>query len=205
MAESFRPSHLLMWFGSWLLAGVLIGCGDVARGPYQSTGEAERDTIKADALYRETLPILDSDKAEAEQKLRQVLGFDLYHGAAHNNLGVLLLEQGKLYDAAEEFEWARKLLPGNPEPRTNLAIVLTRAGKHHDAIGAAKGALEVQPGNLHAMQTLAYVQIRENLVEKQTKQLLESIILRSDEPIWQEWAKRSATELLEYESCQERD
>ena len=194
MADILRRPLLMTVLCCALLA--TAGCGGVARGPYLSTGEAERDTAKAGELYREALPILDSDKVQAEALLRQVLSFDLYHGAAHNNLGVLLLEQGKLYDAAEEFEWARKLLPGNPEPRVNLAVVLTRAGKYQDAIGAAKGALEVQPGNLHAMQTLAYVQIREDLHDAQTKQLLDDISLRATDALWTEWARRQLS-LLE--------
>lgn len=187
----------MTWWLIALLGVMFCGCGTVARGPYQSTAEAERDVVRAEALYRDAVVELDTDKPKAEALLRQVLGFDLYHGAAHNNLGVLLLEQGKLYDAAEEFEWARKLMPGNPEPRTNLAIVLTQAGKHQEAIAAAKAALEVQPGDLHATQALAYIQIREDLSDPQTKQLLETIVLRTSDAHWGEWARKSLVSMRE--------
>lgn len=169
---------------------LLASCGGTtARGPYQSNGEHERDPNKAAGIYREAVALLDTDPTEAEALLRQALGYDLYHGAAHNNLGVLLLNQGKLYDAAEEFEWARKLLPGNPEPRVNLAMVLTKAGKHQDAVNVAKTALEVQPGNLQAAQTIAYIQVRNGVTDDTTKGHLERIVFQATEAAWAEWAK----------------
>jgi hypothetical protein len=50
----------------------------------------------------------------------EALSADLFFGLAHNNLGVLYLKEDKLYEAANEFEWARKLMPGHPDPRMNL-------------------------------------------------------------------------------------
>jgi predicted Zn-dependent protease len=101
---------------------------------------------------------------------------------------VLLLGEGRLYDAAEEFEWARKLLPGHPEPRVNLAITLERGGKHGDAIEAARTALEIRPGHLGAIQTLAWIQIREGLQDKSTAEYLDTIVARAEDPTWREWA-----------------
>lgn len=178
------------------LVALLASCGGTtARGPYQSTGEQERDPAKAAGIYREAVAMLESDPTEAESLLRQVLGYDLYHGVAHNNLGVLLLNQGKLYDAAEEFEWARKLLPGNPEPRVNLAMVLTKAGKHQDAIDAAKSALEVQPGNLQAAQTIAYIQVRNGIVDQTTRGHLERIVYQAADATWVQWARLQLVKL----------
>ena len=42
----------------------------------------------------------DAAEAQAEEMLREALTVDLYHGPAHNNLGVLFLRQSKLYEAA---------------------------------------------------------------------------------------------------------
>ena len=171
------------WFSLGVLMVCLAGCGSGPRGPYQSTAEQQRDPAKAESLYHEAKALLDgkptaADQVAAEKALREALSFDLYHGPAHNNLGVILLRQDKLYDAAEEFEWARKLLPGNPEPRVNLAIALERGGKHGDAIEAAKTALEVAPGNLAAMQTIAYVQVREGMTDSALPGYLTAIVQR---------------------------
>jgi tetratricopeptide (TPR) repeat protein len=173
---------------------LLSGCGD-ARGPYNAQAEDQRDIRKAEEIYQQAVATIASDPEKAKALLREALGFDLYHGAAHNNLGVLLLGENKLYDAAEEFEWARKLLPGHPEPRVNLAITLERGGKHTDALDAAKTALEVQPGHLGAMQTLAFIQVREGLEDKATKDYLDAIVCRSDDPTWTEWATRQRLRL----------
>ncbi len=179
---------------------VLSSCDSSPRGPYVSNGEQQRNPAQAETLYREAIAQLsktksdssgDKDRLAAESMLREALSYDLYHGPAHNNLGVLLLKQERLYDAAEEFEWARKLLPGNPEPRVNLAIALERGGKHVDAIDAAKAALEVSPGNLAAMQTIALVQVREGMTDSATNGLLAQIRSRSMSTEWQDWAART--------------
>ena len=166
---------------------VLASCGS-ARGPYNAQASDHRDIRKAEELYQEAIAKLPDNPEKAKVLLNEALGYDLYHGAAHNNLGVILLGENKLYDAAEEFEWARKLMPGYPEPRVNLAITLERGGRHGEAIEAAKAALEIRPGHLGAMETLAYLQVREGLEDKTTKGYLDTIIYRTDDVVWKEWA-----------------
>jgi tetratricopeptide (TPR) repeat protein len=198
----YRPAPLLAW-GKYMFSReirtsllalsillLLSACGSSARGPYSSTGEQRRDSVKAEQRYQEALGQLDKDPVAAEAGLREVLGWDLYHGAAHNNLGVLLMKQGKLYDAAEEFEWARKLMPGHPEPRVNLAMALARGGKVTDALDAAKTALEVSPGNLWAIQTVAYLQVTNDLTDDGTSKLIDSIVMRSTDAKWRGWAEK---------------
>lgn len=168
---------------------LITGCSSNRdEGPYRSTGTQRRDVPKAEQLYQEAKPLLVTDPAKAEDLLRLALAADIYHGGAHNNLGVLLLQQERLYDAAEEFEWARKLLPGNPEPRVNLAIVLDRAGRAGDALDAAKTALEVMPGNLPAIQITALLQVRDGTTDAGTVALLDQISMRSDQADWRTWA-----------------
>lgn len=165
----------------------LAGCGSTARSPYLSDATANRDTVKAEAFYQQAKAVLTEDPAKAEALLRQSLASDIFHGGAHNNLGVLLLKQDKLYDAAEEFEWARKLLPGHAEPRVNLALVLDRAGQHDEALLSARAALEVMPGNLAAMEMTASIQLGAGLADEKTPVLLAQIAQRAPEP-WRSWA-----------------
>ena len=70
------------------------------------------------------------------------------NGPARNNLGVLLLKQGRLYDAASEFEWARKLMPGHPDPRLNLGLTLEQAGRLDGTLDLYATALEVHPDHV---------------------------------------------------------
>ncbi len=170
-----------------LLAFMLAGCGGHARGPYKP-GAERRDVQRATALYQDAMTKAADNPAKAEELLREAISFDLYQGPAHNNLGVLLLDQGRLYDAAEEFEWARKLLPGNPEPRHNLALALDRGRKTTEAIEMAHAALEVAPGYLPTIQTLALMQVREGIADKSTIDHLDAIASRSPDARWREWA-----------------
>ena len=189
-----RRTSLLAGFAV-LSCAMLPSCSSDARGPYNVQAGEQRDIRKAEEIYQQAVAVIAEEPAQAKSLLREALGFDLYHGAAHNNLGVLLLGEGKLYDAAEEFEWARKLMPGHPEPRVNLAIALERGGKHGDAIDAAKTALEIRPGHLGALQTLAYIQVREGMVDKSTMGYLDAIVSRADDEAWRDWASRQRLRL----------
>jgi tetratricopeptide (TPR) repeat protein len=151
--------------------------------------EEARDPREADRLNGEAVKLMDSDPAEAEMLLRQALSADLYHGPAHNNLGVLYLEQGQLYQAANEFEWARKLMPGHPDPRLNLALTLERAGRVDEALDAYAAALEVYPGHVGALQGQTRLQLREGRADAGTDEALREIALRGEDERWREWAR----------------
>lgn len=115
-----------------VLAGlfvVLCGCTSHRSGPYSPTEPARRDTAAAERLTREAAELIASNPTKAEELLREALTADLFHGPAHNNLGVLFLNAGQLYEAAGEFEWARKLMPGHPDPRLNLGLALERGDR----------------------------------------------------------------------------
>jgi len=114
---------------------------------------------------------------------------DLFHGPAHNNLGVVLLKQDKLYEAAQEFEWAKKLMPGAPDPRVNLALVWEAAGRTGDALGAYASALEVRPEFMPAVQGMARLLVREGRADASLARRLELIASSTDSSEWREWAR----------------
>ena len=157
-------------------------------GPYTPQEQAARNPVRAEGLNARAAELMSDDPAKAESLLREALSADLYCGPAHNNLGVLYLEQGKLYEAAGEFEWARKLLPGHPDPRLNMAITLERAGQIDEAIASYHTALEVYPDHLPTVKALARCQLRNNRTDTDTPHLLELIAMRGDEQ-WREWAR----------------
>ena len=177
---------------------IVGGCRSGGSGPYQpqaevarSPLEAERLTMKAAALLEESPHKLD----QAEKLLREALTADLYHGPAHNNLGVVFLKKGEFYAAASEFEWARKLLPGIPDPRVNLALTLERAGRTSDALKEYASALEVSPENLAAIQGITSLQLRTGVTDDKTRPRLETIAMRSDSGAWRDWARMQLTRL----------
>jgi Tfp pilus assembly protein PilF len=171
-------------------AGGLAGCGSHRpAGPYTTPGEGDRDSLKAQRLTQEAAAIIDKNPARAGALLREALTADLYHGPAHNNLGVVYLKQGNLYSAAAEFEWAQKLMPGLPDPRMNLALVLERAGRTDQALAQYATALEVYPDHLPTLQAMARLQLRRGKADDRTRHALEEIAMRGDGEEWRRWAR----------------
>jgi len=177
---------------------LLTGCSSAKKtDPYAPASEAARDTQRAIALNNEALPYMDkgdlSSMNRAEELLRQALSADLYFGPAHNNLGVIYLQEGKYYEAAGEFEWARRLLPGHPDPRVNLAMTLESAGRSDEAIATYRTALEVYPEYVAAMQGLARLQLKSGKTDEKTACLLKEVAMKGETPQWRDWARGELT------------
>lgn len=184
---------LLSLFATFLipLAGGCRSADSRAPGPYQDqAGHSPRRTADAERLTRRAAELIEEEPERAEELLREALSHDLFFGPAHNNLGVVYLKQDRLYEAAGEFEWARKLMPGHPDPRLNLALTLERAGREEDAVAAYTAALEVYPDYLPAIQGLARQAVRDGVRDERLDDWLREIAMRSTDPEWREWAQR---------------
>ncbi len=174
-----------------IASGLPLGCKSGGHSaPYAPLSELDRDTAAAERLTRQAADLIYANPEKAEALLREALTKDFYHGPAHNNLGVLFLARGEVYMAASEFECARKLMPGNPDPRFNLALTLERAGRVDDAIRSYSSALETCPEHIAAIQGLACLQVRFNRRDDRTDALLADIALRGDTEPWRQWAQR---------------
>ncbi len=172
-----------------MLALVLVGCRAAGTGPYAPGSQAQRDPVRAQELSARAADLIGTDAVAAEALLREALGADLFFGPAHNNLGVVYLKQGKLYEAAGEFEWARKLMPGPPDPRMNLALTLEQAGKADEAIATYKTALEVWPGHIGSIEALAKLNVEGGRSDPELAGWLEEIATRGETERWREWAR----------------
>jgi len=170
----------------FFVAGLfVVGC---ASRPFTPDGEHPlRNQQLAAELTSRAAELISEDPAEAACLLREALDADLFHGPAHNNLGIIHLQNGKLYEAAEEFDWARRLMPGHPDPRINLGLALERGGKVDEALDAYASAMEVYPNHLPAMQALARLQLRSGRADDETLSVLSEIRHRSSDE-WRAWA-----------------
>ena len=173
-----------------LVALALVACRSAGSGPYERPGEGGRNTFRAQELNAQAADLIASDPERAAELLRAALTADLFFGPAHNNLGVLHLGAGRLYEAAEEFEWARKLMPGHPDPRMNLALTLERAGKTDEAIRTYQTALEVWPGHIGTLQALARLEVVSGRRSPDLADWLDEIAMRGETERWREWAQR---------------
>lgn len=174
---------------------VMASCTGRERIPAART-ELERQPERSGALTREAARVMTHDPARAESLLREALEADLFNGNAHNNLGVLHLERGELYEAATRFEMARKLMPDHPDPRLNLAMTYERAGRIEEAMRTYEGALACAPSHLPTLKARTRCQIRHGRVDETTAASLREIALRGDEA-WSAWAR---TWMLKIES-----
>ena len=210
MTHSTKWNHASSCHSSWRgtigaifrLAFIFVFCAVTFIGgcatqrtasPYSGQSAGARDSSRAEALNQEAADMIEKDPVGAERLLREALAADLYHGAAHNNLGTILLQQGKLYEAAAEFEWARKLLPGHPDPRHNLALTFELAGRYDDALASYAAALDVYPEHLPTIQAMVRLQVRASRANERTAAMLETVAMRGETKEWREWARMEQT------------
>lgn len=181
---------LTLTLATALLGGCQRSATTSSSDGYHPPAESARNLLEAQRLTAEAVPLMSSDPAKAEALLQQALTADLFHGPAHNNLGVLMLnaQPPKLYEAAHEFEWAGKLMPGHPDPQHNLAMTLETAACYDDAIAAYRLALETRPGHLPSLQALTSLRVRLGKQDDGTGDALKTIALQGTTPQWRQWA-----------------
>jgi len=160
-----------------------------------NSDETSRDPKKAHELTLEALDLIESDPAKAEVLFHEALRADIYHGPAHNDVGVLYLRQSRLYEAANEFELARKLMPGAPDPRLNLGLTLERAGLYERAFDAYDAALEVSPAHIRTIQAVARLTLRTGRKSDRLMGMLEDVMLRGETDDWRNWAQEQMSRL----------
>lgn len=175
-----------------LLSSVVFGCENlkwIAASPYATPSESARDPHKSQELTMQAVELIDDGELDqAEMLLRQALEADLYHGPAHNNLGVVYLKCHRYYEAANEFEWARKLMPGHPDPRMNLALTLEHVGRIDEALATYETALEVYPNHIGTLQAICRCQLRHSRQDEHTTERLREIAFRGESSSWRDWA-----------------
>jgi tetratricopeptide (TPR) repeat protein len=188
-----------------LVSAGLHGCVSsrfAGNSPYASASEVARDPAKAQSLAMEAADLIHKDPENAERLLREALAADLWCGTAHNGLGVVELNRGNWYEAASEFEWARKLMPGHPDPRMNLALTLERAGRVDEALATYGTALEVYPNHMPTMQALSRLQLRSKRTDGRTPDMLRQISMGGETKEWRDWAHERLVLMSEKEDNQ---
>lgn len=198
------PRLSLIPCGTLARAGAMAACSAAIAlsngcagnsGPYAPQTQTARDTFKAQSLNQKAAAIMDKDPAKAESVLRDALTADLFFGPAHNNLGIVYLRKNELFSAASEFEWARKLMPGHPDPRMNLALTLERAGRVDEALTAYASALETYEGHMPTIEAMTRLRIKSGRADDKTRSMLEDIALKGETQQWRQWAKMQLTKM----------
>jgi Tfp pilus assembly protein PilF len=190
----------MAWKGpATLVLLAACGCGPSAGrlAPARDPGAAPaQDVERARAHLARALELLGRGQLDgAEAELRDALKADLMAGPAHNNLGVVFFRQRKLYQAAWEFQYAVKLLPGQAEPRNNLGMVFETVGKLDEATKWYEEAYKLEPETVEVIGNLARVYVRTQRKDDKTRQLLGEVVLRDERPEWVAWARDQLSRL----------
>lgn len=115
----------------FLLAWGSVFCGGCVTNsprPFFNRHQS-RNTEAARSANERGLALVANDKIdEAEKAFRESIRCDLKFEAAHNNLGLVLLQKQQFYEAAIEFRIAAKLNPDAVEPLKNLAVLYESIG-----------------------------------------------------------------------------
>ena len=177
-----------------VLIGVIVVGGCVSRGhrpEYRTVSElADRNSLVAEQLnWRGLIAIREGDLDEAERLFRRALAEDLYYAPAHNNLGLVLVQTKRHYEAAWEFDYAGKLVPRALEPRGNLGLLYENVGQLDRARLEYEAALEIEPENLVTMRHLARVMIKTDRHDDRLRTLLEKLLRVPGDTQWDAWVR----------------
>lgn len=176
------------------VAVTLCGCS-----VFQKKPEPGYATVNADPCRDEKTAIEQTTRASellakgkssaAEEALRQALIADVTYAPAHNNLGALYFEKGKLYLAAWEFEYARKLMPDSARAYNNLGLVYEQADRLDQAIEYFESAHRMESRNPEFIGNLARAYLSRDDRAPEAGALLSDLILYDARPEWVAWAR----------------
>jgi Flp pilus assembly protein TadD len=196
--EPYLPSDRIRLLIVFAMASAgLFGCAssrnspDTAAGNYQTIArDPHRDT---DLARRETdlaIQLIDHTKwPEAHTALQKALDADVTYGPAHNNLGTVYMHENNLYLAAWEFQYAAKLMPYQPQPRSNLGLVLEAAGKLDEAVDWYDQAIKIEPDNPEFLGNSARARVRRGDKDAKVRDLLVKLAYVDTRPQWVQWAR----------------
>lgn len=107
-------------------------------------------------------------------------------GAAWNNLGVLLIEEGRYMDAARALQQAAARSPADPRPHDNLGLIYHLTGYDEQALRHYTDALEVDPNYLNALRGGVLAASRLSRATEQTRDWAERGMLIETDPRWRD-------------------
>jgi tetratricopeptide (TPR) repeat protein len=99
-------------------------------------------------------------------------------GLAHNNLGSLLLQKGRVDEAIDQFQQALDLQPNAADVHSNLGGALLQQGRVEEAIAQLQQALQIQPDSTQAHINLGNALLRKGRVNEAIAQFQRVIELQ---------------------------
>lgn len=107
-------------------------------------------------------------------------------GAAWNNLGVLLIEEGRYMDASRALQRAAAISPTDPRPHDNLGLIYHLTGYDEQALRHYTDALELDPQYLNSLRGGVLAASRLSVVNEDIVGWAERGMLIDTDPRWRE-------------------
>jgi hypothetical protein len=98
----------------------------------------------------------------------------------HNNLGVVLMESGRLPEAVEQFEQALKIRPDYADVHNNLGSAFANTGRLPEAIKQFEQSLKINSGNHFVHNNLGVVLMESGRLPEAIKQFEQALGLKPD-------------------------
>jgi Flp pilus assembly protein TadD len=179
-----------------------VGCGDNRQVVHADRINPVNSNLARQENEKAYKLIAEGKYDDAARSLDRAISADVMFGPARNNRGLVYFHQGRLYEAAHEFQYAIKLMPHNPEPRNNLGMVFEAASDHigsptklADALDAYEQARRLEPDNPQYIGNLARAKVKRGDRDPDTQQLLEELVFKDPRPDWREWARAKLLQL----------
>lgn len=176
-------------------AAMGIGCNSTPTAPINDsvdrmvTAEREIDTETARRYHHLANESIDGRRwDDAAQYLKHALSADPTFGPARNNLGRVRFAQGRMYDAAWEFEYAARLMPHAIEPKNNLGLVMEHVRRFDEAIEQYESAVAMQRDNPELLGNLTRARIKGGDAGEEIRSLLQELLFKDTRPVWLKWA-----------------
>lgn len=144
------------------------------REPNQTRGNLTEDkdsSLKigneASRLNQDGLKLYRAKRlSEAKEAFQRVINLQPDNAVAHNNLGLIYMEQGKGKEAEIRYKAALKANPDYPQALNNLALLYSKEGSYEEAIRLYKNALKIDPYYPEAHLNIAILLERSGYIEE---------------------------------------
>jgi tetratricopeptide (TPR) repeat protein len=117
---------------------------------------------------------------DSEMLFNHALAVTANNDVAQNNLGIVLLQKGKLDEAISRLQTAVDLRPENAPAHNNLAKALLQKGQVADAMVHYRKLLEIQPENVETRNILGTVLIQQRRTREAIEQWREALAIQPE-------------------------
>jgi len=104
--------------------------------------------------------------ANSETLMEHALAVTSDNWMAHSNLGLALVEQGRMQEAAAHFREAVRIVPKLANARINLGLALAKAGQLDQAVAEYRTALLLQPDDPVALRNLGLTLLQMDRIQE---------------------------------------